>query len=174
MRLRSLSLLLLLLVLPGKSLGDRLETDASELERGEYLVTIMSCGGCHTPGALAGRDLGAPLAGSLVGLGVPGGDGRSPAVVYPSNLTSDSATGLGDWSSEQIVRAIRSGQRPDGRTLSPIMPWPEYAHLTDPDARAIAAYLRTLAPVKRSTPRPVSAGAPILSPYILMAPVEPK
>ncbi len=47
---------------------------------------------------------------------------------WPSNLTPGPATGLGDWPSEQIIRAIRYGQWPDGRTLSPLMPWPEYAH----------------------------------------------
>jgi hypothetical protein len=125
MRLFALSLLVLLLLVPVVSFGGPPEPKLSERERGEYLVTIMDCGGCHTPGSLAGRNRETPLAGSLVGIGVPGDGGESPAVVYPANLTPDPATGLGKWSSEQIIRAIRYGQRPDGRMLSPVMPWPQ-------------------------------------------------
>jgi hypothetical protein len=40
-----------------------------------------------------------------------------------SNLTPDKETGLGNWTKEQIVTAIQTGVRPDGRILSPIMSW---------------------------------------------------
>lgn len=44
--------------------------------------------------------------------------------------------------------------RPDGRELSPAMPWRAYAALTDSDARALAAYLKTLKPVANAVPAP--------------------
>jgi mono/diheme cytochrome c family protein len=87
--------------------------------RGEYLATIMDCGGCHTGGALAGRpDPRLHLAGSGIGFGVPG-----LGFFYPPNLTPDRETGLGAWSEAEIVRAIRTGVRPDGRVVAPVMLW---------------------------------------------------
>src|SRR6185295_3099062 len=84
--------------------------------RGEYLVRIMDCAGCHTPGALTGKpDFTRNLAGSTVGFRLPGA-----GVFYPPNLTPDPDTGLGRWSEAQIARAVRHGERPDGRRLMPV------------------------------------------------------
>ena len=67
----------------------------ADLARGEYLVAIMECAGCHTTGALRGqRRQDRHLAGSEVGLGYAGAGGK-PGAVFPPNLTSDPATGLG-------------------------------------------------------------------------------
>ncbi len=118
------------------------------VERGRYLATIMDCTGCHTDGALAG----APnperhLAGSQVGFGIPG-----LGVVYPPNLTPDPQTGLASWTEEDLVRVLRTGVRPDGRGLVPVMPWPSYSALTDEDMRALVAYLRSLPPTHHKVP----------------------
>jgi mono/diheme cytochrome c family protein len=130
--------------------------------RGEYLVRIMDCGGCHTPGALGGTpDFRAQLAGSTIGFRVPG-----VGVVYPPNLTPDVATGLGRWTSEQIVRAVRHGERPDGRRLVPVMPWPTYSALTDADATALAAYLKSLPPRPTRAPANVAEGHKPPAPYL--------
>jgi cytochrome c553 len=59
---------------------------------------------------------------------------------------------LGKWSNAEIITAIRKGQRPDGRELAPIMPWRNYAALTDDDAKAVAAYLKSLKPVRNQVP----------------------
>lgn len=127
------------------------EADAT-LERGEYLATIMDCTGCHTPGALAGKhDLARYLGGSDIGFMIPG-----VGVFYPPNLTSDAGTGLGEWSKEDIINAVRSGVRPDGRALVPVMPFPSYAALSDEDADALATYLKTLPAVKNKVPGPFS------------------
>src|SRR2546428_6829086 len=122
------------------------------VSRGKYLITIMDCDGCHSGGALAGKpDPKRFLAGSEVGLhGAL--SGLEDGVFYPSNLTPDKETGLGTWTDKAIIRAIRQGRRPDGRALSPVMPWPTFAVLTDSDAKAIVAYLRTLPPVKFKVP----------------------
>ncbi|WP_222934495.1 cytochrome c [Caulobacter sp. 17J80-11] len=133
------------------------ETHDDQLERGRYLVAIMDCGGCHTPGALLGapkNELG--LSGSDVGFETPAG------VVYPPNLTPH-PSGLGDWSEAQIIAAVRTGVRPDGRQLV-FMPWPAYASLTDEDAAAMAAYLKSLPPIDHKVPGPSAAGA-APSPY---------
>src|SRR4051812_29708414 len=112
-------------------------------ERGQYLVSIGGCNDCHTPGVFLGKpDFSRRLGGSEVGFEIPG-----LGVFHGPNLTPDKETGLGNWTTQQIVAAIRTGQRPDGRELAPIMPWRDFAVLTDEDALAIAAYLQSLPPV---------------------------
>jgi hypothetical protein len=78
-------------------------------------------------------------------------------VAYAANLTPDS-TGLAAWTEDQIATTIRTGNRPDGRQLAPIMPWMSFANLTDQDAHAIAAYLKTLKPVRHKVPAPLPPG----------------
>lgn len=130
--------------------------------RGEYLSRIMDCGGCHTGGALAGQpDPRLHLAGSGIGFGIP-----DLGVFYPPNLTPDRETGLGAWSEADIMRAVRTGVRPDGRILAPVMPWHSYAALNDADARALARYLRSLPPVRNEVPRMVGASETPRAPYL--------
>jgi mono/diheme cytochrome c family protein len=120
------------------------------LDRGKYLVTFGGCGDCHTPGALLGKpDMGRMLGGSEVGFEVPG-----LGTFYGPNLTPDAETGLGAWSKEEIVAAIRTGVDKEGRQLAPSMPWRGFAVLTDGDAFAIAAYLKSLPPVVNMVPGP--------------------
>ena len=120
-----------------------------EIARGQYLVTIMGCGDCHTAGHFFGHpDTAHPLAGSDVAFGLPEGTFAGP------NLTPDKETGLGNWTVPQIVTAITKGERPDGRALAPVMPWRGFSHLTAQDARAIAVYLKSLTPVSNRVPGP--------------------
>lgn len=172
MRIRSwkaavLALALALLVGTGMLATQSLDAGAAsrssaEIARGQYLTTIMDCAGCHTPGALAGKpDFERRLAGSAIGFALPGG-----GVVYPKNITPDTETGLGHWSEEDIARAVRQGQSRDGRVLIPVMPWPSYAVLTESDARAIGAYLKSVPPVRFEVPRDVRPGEKVQAPYL--------
>lgn len=130
-------------------------------DRGEYLVTIMDCTGCHTPGALVGApDLDRFLGGAETGFGAPGS-----GVFYPPNLTPDPETGIGKWSIQEIADAVRSGVRPDGRALFPIMPFPSYSALTDEDAIALATYLKSIPPVKHKAPGPFGPNDKPTAPY---------
>ncbi len=139
-----------------------------QLKRGEYLATIMDCGGCHTTGALVGKpDPARHLAGSDVGFQIP-----DLGIFYPPNLTSDRETGLGAWTQADIVKAVRTGVRPDGRQLVPVMPYHNYAKLTDNDANALAAYLKSLKPVRHQSPRITGASEKPLAPYLTV--VMPK
>jgi mono/diheme cytochrome c family protein len=141
-----------------------------KVPRGKYLVTVISCGDCHTPGALMGKpDMTRNLAGSDIGFFVP-----ESGYFYGPNLTPDKATGLGKWSEDEIVTAIRTGKRPDGRMLSPVMPWKSFASLTDDDARAIATYLKSLAPISNKVPGPFGAHETPTSFYMpVLAPSPP-
>ena len=112
----------------------------AEVARGRYLVIIAGCSDCHTPGALIGApDMKRYLGGSDVGFSIPG-----QGVFVGENLTPDKETGIGSWTSDEIITAIRIGKRPDGGELSPVMPYAAFSHLTDEDAQAIAAFLKSL------------------------------
>ena len=122
----------------------------TQVERGRYLTTVGGCHDCHTPGNLLGKpDFTKALSGSEVAFAMPG-----LGVFAGPNLTPDKETGLGSWTSQQIVTAITTGARPDGRMLAPIMPWQSLSKLTNPDALAIAAYLKSLPPVKNKVAGP--------------------
>jgi mono/diheme cytochrome c family protein len=128
--------------------------ESGQVTRGHYLVEIAGCGHCHTPGHFrAKEDSTRELGGSDVGFEVPG-----QGTVIGPNLTPDKETGLGGWSNRQVVAAIRTGVRPDGRVLSPVMPWPNFAGMTDADVNAIVAYLRSLKPVRNKVAGPFPAG----------------
>jgi mono/diheme cytochrome c family protein len=135
---------------------------AQDLARGKYLVTMGGCNDCHTPGYFLGKpDMGRFLGGSDVGFEMPG-----LGVFFGPNLTPDKETGLGEWSAEQIVAAIQTGQRPDGRVLVPIMPSHAFANLTKADAAAIAAYLKSLPPVKNKAPGPFGPSEKPTAPFM--------
>ncbi|REF85836.1 cytochrome c [Methylovirgula ligni] len=125
-------------------------TPSGDVARGTYLARITGCIGCHTPrtrdGVLEARLLSGgdhPIAGNL---------GR----FFPPNITPDQATGLGAWTAADIGRAIKTGQTPDGRILSSAMPWrTQFSGLTDSDALAVAAYLKSLPPISNRVPPPL-------------------
>ena len=138
------------------------------VERGRYLVGIMDCTACHTSGTLAGKpDPSMHLAGSDIGFEIP-----NLGIFYPPNLTPDHATGIGAWSEQDIITALRTGARPDGRELAPIMPWRSYAALTDQDVQAIAAYLKSLPAVAHAVPPLTGPSEKAPAPYLTV--VMPK
>ncbi len=138
--------------------GDALGSD--KVAHGRYLVKILGCGTCHTDGALVGEPRqGRLLAGSDVGIAYTNPlDNDKPGVVFPSNLTPDIETGIGALPEQLLARLIRDGSNRFGGPKLVVMPWPAYQALTDSDAFAIAAYLRSLAPVSHRVPARVPAG----------------
>jgi len=140
-------------------------SEADQVARGKYLVTVLGCNDCHTPGYFYGApDEARKLSGSELGWKGPWG------VSYPRNLTPEPQTGIGAWSENDIVTAIRTGKRPDGRMLLPPMPWPDLAALTDEDATAIAKYLKTLTPVPHTVPDIVPPGSPAKGSFFALPP----
>ena len=135
-----------------------------KVQRGAYLAAIMDCTGCHTPGVFFGKpDMARPLAGSEVGFQIPG-----LGIFYPPNLTPERETGIGTWSEADIIKAVRTGVRPDGRQLAPVMPYMSYSKLTDADASALVTYLKSLKPIKNATPALVGPSEKAKAPYLTM------
>jgi mono/diheme cytochrome c family protein len=105
--------------------------------RGEYLVTMASCGDCHTPMDSRGQ--------FIAGMEFSGGNtfqmtGRKPAA--SANLTP-SANGIPYYTEELFLETIRTGRVRD-RQITDVMPWAHYRGMTDEDLKAIFAYVKTL------------------------------
>lgn len=118
--------------------------------RGAYLVNALGhCGECHTPrNALGGLQRRLAMSGSSGG---PVGD--------TPNITPDKMTGIGDWSADDIVSALKLGMLPDGDFIGGEMTEVvEHgtSHLNDFDLKSIATYLASL-PAIRSKPRKKTA-----------------
>jgi mono/diheme cytochrome c family protein len=155
---------------PAPPAGDR-------VARGEYLVSTIGCGDCHSPKVLGSNgpeeDPSRRLSGHPEGtvLDSPPALGSSwiaatssdltawvgPwGISYTFNLTPDENTGIGSWSEQTFVQAIKTGRHMGvSRPILPPMPWQFYRNLTDEDLRSIYAYLRTLPPIHNRVPLPV-------------------
>ncbi|MER8752389.1 cytochrome c [Mesorhizobium sp. M1050] len=112
---------------------------ADEIQKGEYLARAADCVGCHT------SNPSRPFAGGYR-VPTPFGD------VYSTNITPDLDTGIGRYSADEFVRAVREGVRRDGADLYPAMPFDSFARMTREDVLAIRAYLLTQVPIAQ--PRP--------------------
>jgi hypothetical protein len=152
----------------------------SLIKRGSYLVNAMGCDDCHSPkkmgpagpevdmehrfaGHLANTPLGKPntsvmkdgymlFAMDLTSAVGPWGQS------YAANISSDE-TGIGNWSEDQFMTAIRQGKSKglkEARDLLPPMPWFVYRNLSDTDLRSIFAFLKTTKPVHNVVPGPKS------------------
>ena len=158
-------------------------TQEEAVARGKYLTTIMGCHDCHTPKTfddhghpvldmtrmLSGhpadalypewtpadmqeRNAMALVSPMLTAWGGPWG------VSFTQNLTPDDSTGLGEWTEEAFIAAIRTGKhqgQPNGRMILPPMPWEMYKEATDEDLKAIWAFLGSIPAIENAVPTPV-------------------
>jgi mono/diheme cytochrome c family protein len=164
----------------GSKLTSTLAPAQSPAERGKYLVTVGGCHDCHTPKKIVNgapeADMDRLLSGNpsadklpkvpktLIG---PEGYGTVASnnltawvgpwgVSFAMNLTPDKDTGLGSWTEEMFVKAIKTGKHQGaGRDILPPMPWNWYRNMTDEDLKAVFAYLQTLPPIKNAIPDPL-------------------
>jgi cytochrome c553 len=150
---------------------------SARVERGAHLVKTMGCNDCHTPWKLGPRgpepDMTRALTGHpqemvmpppppAVGPWVWHGAATNTAfagpwgVSFTKNLTPDPETGLGRWTEEMFVAAMRTGRdQGKGRPIKPPMPVQIIAALPDEDIKSIFAYLQSLAPVKNKVPETI-------------------
>jgi mono/diheme cytochrome c family protein len=111
--------------------------------RGAYLATIGHCMECHSSWSRGVSDFKGGLGRGGRSFGEAGLGG-----VTAANITSDHTTGIGEWTDQQIARAITQGVSRDGRVLKPPMAYSFYAGLKESDLADIIAYLRTVPPLQ--------------------------
>jgi hypothetical protein len=143
---------------------------SDRVKRGAYLVSTSACNDCHTPWKMGPNgpepDMTRMLSGhpETVSISTPPAFGNGPwtwastdtntafagpwGLSYAFNLTPDRNTGLGIWTEEMFVTAIRTGRHMGvSRPIAPPMPWAVYRNFTDEDLKSIFAFLRTIPPI---------------------------
>jgi hypothetical protein len=143
---------------------------------GRYLVTVMGCNDCHTPYKMGKTgpepDMSRMLSGHPENMKMPpppkleggwmmAGSATNTAwagpwgVSYTSNLTPDQNTGIGIWTEDMFIKAMRTGKHMGtSRTILPPMPWPWYGKMRDQELKAIYAYLKSIPPIRNRVPDP--------------------
>jgi len=106
---------------------------ADDIATGRYQAVLGDCAGCH------GKDLSGGVA-----LETPFGRMMTP------NITPDKETGIGNYSVQDFILAMRRGVAPGGKRLYPAMPYTYYAHMGERNVTALWNYLQTVKPVKKS------------------------
>lgn len=123
---------------------------------GAYIANLTGGCGCHM-----NRDLGALAGGNEFEV--------DTGVIYASNITPDPETGIGNWSPEDIVKALHTGAEPDGGQLHPVMPYARFSVLSNQEAYDVAAWLMSLEPVSNA----ITESALTEEPAAYMPAVEP-
>jgi mono/diheme cytochrome c family protein len=156
--------------------ADELTHAGDQVKRGQYLVNAMMCHDCHTPHKLGPNgpelDTSRLLSGHPENLKMPAAPAHDDlwtwsgaatmtafagpwGVSYAMNLTPDENTGLGIWTEDMFVTAMRTGRHMGtSRPILPPMPWEMVRTLKDEDIKAIYAYLRTIKPITNHVPEP--------------------
>jgi mono/diheme cytochrome c family protein len=111
-----------------------------DAKRGLYVSQAAGCLGCHTEE----KDNAQPYAGGRA-LKTPFGTFFGP------NITPHPEAGIGRWSEQDFMRAMREGRRPDGAHYYPAFPYPSFTQITDADLRDLWAYVRSLPPSSRKS-----------------------
>jgi mono/diheme cytochrome c family protein len=156
-------------------------TVQSAVERGKYLTTIGGCHDCHTPKNLGPNgpepDMTKMLSGHPEAMKMPAPPKIGPSdpwaivtnpmltawngpwgVSFAANLTPDQNTGLGIWTEDMFMTAIRQGKHMGvSRPILPPMPWQAYATMPDEDLKAVWAFLRSIPPITNHVPDPIPA-----------------
>jgi len=151
-------------------------SQAERVRLGKHLVSTSACHDCHTPWTVGpkgpGPDMTRALSGHPESMQLPPAPPASgPWIVsaaatntawagpwgtsFTANLTPDKETGLGAWSEQNFVRAIRTGRHMgQGRPILPPMPVPVYQNFSDDELKAIFAYLQSIPAIKNRVPNP--------------------
>jgi len=111
---------------------------AEQIKHGEYLVKMADCFTCHTNEAEHGK----AFAGGLK-INTPFGS------VYVPNITPDTETGIGRWSDDDFVQAVREGIAPDGSYYYPVFPYNYFNKMSRQDVLDIKAYLDAIPAVRQ-------------------------
>ena len=180
--------LITLTVLISSLIAGCVQRQPDPIEQGRALA--MMCGDCHTPKTFTPTGLpvqdstrmfsGHPM-NEPYPLWAPADMQRSVAattnpmltawagpwgVSFAANITPDTSTGIGEWTEESFILAMRSGKHQgysNSRDILPPMPWENFKVLSDQEVKALWAYLRSLPPVHNQVPFPIPPNAPAVS-----------
>jgi mono/diheme cytochrome c family protein len=126
---------------------------STEWNRGAFLVEGPAhCGACHTPKTSLGGDKNNRY---LQGSELQGW--------FAPNITNDTRLGLGGWSVDEVVAYLKSGHNRVSAATGPMAEEVSLSssHMTDPDLKAIATYLKTV-PGGKSSAQPLHADDPVM------------
>lgn len=129
-----------------------LPNENDPVELGKYLAHNLDCFACHSADFKTNDLLNPELSeGYFAGGNKPLDlQGR---VMLTSNLTPDKETGIGNWTKEDFINALKYGQKKGEKALTyPMLPYPQ---LTDAEAGAIFEYLQTIPPIKNKVERSI-------------------
>lgn len=121
---------------------------SAQWNRGAYLVEgLEHCGACHTPKNLLGGDRDAWLQGSNL------------SEWHAPDITSNSYTGIGGWSVDQITDYLKLGSNHVAVASGPMAEAVTNStqHLTREDLQAIAVYLKSQPDSGTQKPQPLAA-----------------
>ena len=131
---------------------EKVDATPERVARGKYLVEhVSACLDCHSDHLLT---YSLPVKPGTEGIGGYIFDKKIgfPGVVAAQNITQDPTDGLGKWTDGEIIRAMREGIDRNGDALFPMMPYQHLSVMSDDDAKAVVAYLRTLKPLPNRVP----------------------
>ena len=177
-------------ITPAKSpsVGSKPTSAASTMvARGQYLAMIQGCHDCHTPKKMGPQGPEPDFSRALSGhpeqpkLPPPPKLPQGPwiatlswdltawsgpwGISYAINLTPDENTGIGIWTEDMFIKALRTGRHMGtSRPILPPMPWQDISQMTDQDIKAVFAYLKSLPPIKNRVPEAVVAEPPAKPP----------
>lgn len=117
---------------------------------GKYMVRMLGCYDCHSKGMASVDKLNPEHSKGYMGGGMKL-KGLSGETIYTPNITKDATTGIGNWSKQDFVQAIREGIRPDRSVIT--YPMPNYKELSQPEAEAIYAYIQTIPAIRNQVKR---------------------
>jgi len=128
------------------------EKTEARMVRGEYIVEgLAHCFQCHSPHDLDRPSL--PIKDGMKGAGWVMEQAPGLGTVVAPNITPDRETGIGNWTDDEIARAIREGVSRDGHALFPIMPYESFREMSDEDVASVVVYLRSIPAVRNPMPR---------------------
>jgi mono/diheme cytochrome c family protein len=151
------------------------EVQTERIARGKYLVTYGGCNDCHTPLKMTDKgpvpDFSRMLSGHPQEVQLPPPELKPGpwfaatagmtawagpwGISYAANLTPDRNTGMGIWTEDMFLKAMRTGRHMgSGREILPPMPWQGIGTLNDEDLKAIFAYLQSIPALRNEVPAP--------------------
>jgi cytochrome c2 len=119
---------------------------------GRYIANnLIGCYGCHSADLTKINALEPEKTPGFYGGGTAMLDEKGEKEIFTANITMDKETGIGNWTEEQFIAAVRFCQKPGGGSLRyPMLP---HTALSDQEVKAMWAYLQTIPKINNKVNR---------------------